>query len=147
VDHLPQLDGMDQFYGTSVFHCPYCDGWEMRDQPLAAYGQGKSGAGLALSLKTWSRDVVLCTNGRTRLRAQDRERLERHWHSRSAGSDRASGRTRRRARAHCLPRRRGAFAARNFLQYRQNEACDLASNSRLYVRSAGHSAYQPSAGD
>ena len=78
VDHVPQLEGMDQFYGTSVFHCPYCDGWEMRDQPLAAYGQGKSGAGLALSLKTWSRDVVLCTDGRARLRAQDRERLERH---------------------------------------------------------------------
>jgi thioredoxin reductase len=78
VDHVPQLHGMDQFYGTSVFHCPYCDGWEMRDQPLAAYGQGKSGAGLALSLKTWSRDVVLCTDGRARLRVQDRERLERH---------------------------------------------------------------------
>lgn len=45
---------------------------------LAAYGQGKSGAGLALSLKTWSRDVVLCTDGRARLRVQDRERLERH---------------------------------------------------------------------
>jgi thioredoxin reductase len=35
----------------------------MRDQPLAAYGRGKSAAGLAHSLLTWSGDVVLCTDG------------------------------------------------------------------------------------
>ncbi|MBE0597952.1 MAG: NAD(P)/FAD-dependent oxidoreductase, partial [Desulfuromonadales bacterium] len=40
VDHLPQIDGLLEFYGRSVFHCPYCDGWENRDQPLAVYGRG-----------------------------------------------------------------------------------------------------------
>src|SRR5687768_7612451 len=38
VDELPALDGLPDFYGRSVFHCPYCDGWEVRDQPLAIYG-------------------------------------------------------------------------------------------------------------
>src|SRR6185503_11154078 len=43
VDDLPLLEGLQGFYGTSVFHCPYCDGWEIRDQPLAIYGRGENG--------------------------------------------------------------------------------------------------------
>jgi thioredoxin reductase len=74
-DHLPELEGVDRFYGNGVFHCPYCDGWEVRDRPLAAYGP--TAAGLAASLKTWSADVVLCTDGRGRFRSGERERLDR----------------------------------------------------------------------
>lgn len=64
VDEIPPLDGIDKLYGSSVFHCPYCDGFEVRLKPLAAYGHGKSGAGLALTLTNWSDDVLLCTNGK-----------------------------------------------------------------------------------
>jgi thioredoxin reductase len=78
TDQIPELEGSNELYGTSVFHCPYCDGWEMRDQPLAVYGRGASGAGLSLSLKTWTNDVVLCSDGRARVTAADRERLARH---------------------------------------------------------------------
>lgn len=78
VDHLPDLPGMAELYGRGVFHCPYCDGWEVRDQPIAAYGRGKSGAGLAVSLKTWSADVVLCTDGRPFLHPPDLELLARN---------------------------------------------------------------------
>jgi thioredoxin reductase len=44
---------------------------------LAALGTGRSGSGLALSLKTWSADVLLCTNG-GRLESRLRDRLERN---------------------------------------------------------------------
>lgn len=63
VDELPQLRDFDQFYGRSIFHCPYCDGWEARDKPLVAYSQTANGVGLAIKLKQWSDDVVLCTDG------------------------------------------------------------------------------------
>ncbi len=63
LDDLPPLEGCDELYGRSVFHCPYCDGWEVRDQPLAIYGSGKNGVGLAIELTQWSRDLVLCTDG------------------------------------------------------------------------------------
>jgi len=63
TDELPELEGLAALYGRSVFHCPYCDGWEVRDQPLAVYGSGRTGAGLALELTAWSRDLVLCTDG------------------------------------------------------------------------------------
>lgn len=63
VDRLPEVEGVEDFYGRSLFHCPYCDGWEMRDRMLAAYGQGEGGVEMALELLTWSRDVVLLTDG------------------------------------------------------------------------------------
>ena len=63
VDHLPDVDGLRALYGRSVFHCPYCDGWEIRDQPIAIYGRGRQGHGLSLELTAWSRDLVLCTDG------------------------------------------------------------------------------------
>jgi thioredoxin reductase len=73
VDQLPPVEGMQTYFGSGVFHCPYCDGWEARDQPIAAYG--KKAAGLAVSLTTWSSDVVLCTDGPARLSAEDTGRL------------------------------------------------------------------------
>ena len=63
IDELPPLAGLDRLYGKSVFHCPYCDGWEWRDRPLAVYGRGASGMGLAAKLSLWSRDLILCTDG------------------------------------------------------------------------------------
>lgn len=75
VDRIPQIGGIADFYGTSVHHCPYCDGWEHRGQPLAVYGKGSSGLSLALALKTWSNDVILCSDGAANLRQSDRQRL------------------------------------------------------------------------
>lgn len=78
VDNLPEIAGFSEFYGRSVFHCPYCDGWELRDQPLAVYGCGENGSGLALELTLWSRDLVLCTDGPSQLSDEQLERLARH---------------------------------------------------------------------
>lgn len=77
VDVLPEVEGLRALYGTSVHHCPYCDGWEVRDLPLAAYGHGKSGAALAENLLTWSKDVVLCLDGGRAPTAGQRDRLAR----------------------------------------------------------------------
>jgi thioredoxin reductase len=54
-------------WGRSVFHCPFCDGWEVRDRPLAVHGDGRAAARSALVVAGWSHDVVLCTGGRARL--------------------------------------------------------------------------------
>jgi thioredoxin reductase len=77
VDDLPAIAGFDECYGTSIFHCPYCDGWEQRNRKLAAFGRGTEVTGLALGLKTWSAHVVVCTHG-GRLAPRLRERLARN---------------------------------------------------------------------
>lgn len=78
ADELPPLPRIEQFYGRSVFHCPYCDGFEQRDQPIAVYGRGHLGLGLALELTVWSRDLVLCTDGPTCLDEAALDRLARN---------------------------------------------------------------------
>lgn len=77
-DNLPEIPGMRELYGRSVFHCPYCDGWEVRDAPLAVYGRGDRGYGLALELTAWSRDILLCTDGPPELDAEQIARLARN---------------------------------------------------------------------
>lgn len=76
VDELPPIEDLERFYGRSVHHCPYCDGWEWRDQPIGVYGRGERGAGLALGLTVWSRDLVLCTDGPAELSEEAQARLE-----------------------------------------------------------------------
>ena len=76
VDRLPSIDGFAEFYGRSVHHCPYCDGWEHRNEPVAVYGRGRGGVALALTLTTWTRDIVLLSDGPARLGSVDKERLK-----------------------------------------------------------------------
>ena len=59
----PPLSGIDDLWGRSVFHCPFCDGWEVRDLPLALHGRGPEAALSALALASWSDDVILCSDG------------------------------------------------------------------------------------
>jgi thioredoxin reductase len=59
----PPLPGVESLWGRSVFHCPFCDGWEVRDRPIAVHGSGRAAARSALMLSGWSNDVVLCTDG------------------------------------------------------------------------------------
>jgi thioredoxin reductase len=66
----PPLPGIEKLWGRSVFHCPFCDGWEVRDRRLAVHGNGPEAAESALFISNWSRDVVLCTDGPARLNGE-----------------------------------------------------------------------------
>jgi thioredoxin reductase len=58
-DVLPNLPGLEKYYGSSAHHCPYCDAWEHRGQPLGVYGSDKAAVSLALELVRWSEDVSI----------------------------------------------------------------------------------------
>lgn len=77
-DRWPQIPGIKPFNGKSVHHCPYCDGWESKNKALGAYGKNRDAVGLSLSLKTWSNDVTLYTDGTRRLRREDQAQLNRN---------------------------------------------------------------------
>jgi thioredoxin reductase len=70
----PPLPGIDELWGRAVFHCAFCDGWEVRDLALALHGRGPAAARSALVLASWSDDVVLCSDGPF---VGDRRALER----------------------------------------------------------------------
>jgi thioredoxin reductase len=78
IDQLPAIAGIEAFFGTSVFQCPYCDGWELRGAPVAVYGKARSALEIARSLTGWTDDIALCTHGRTRISHRDRLSLRRN---------------------------------------------------------------------
>jgi thioredoxin reductase len=63
-DYLPDIDGVSELYGTSVFHCPDCDGPSFADTRIGVVGWDRHGARLALYLRHWSPQITLLTHGR-----------------------------------------------------------------------------------
>ena len=78
VDELPPIENFRRFYGVSAHNCPHCDGWEHRGEPIAVVGSNKDSADLALELRLWSKDVVLCTNGQAIADQKARSLLEKN---------------------------------------------------------------------
>src|SRR3954449_3606183 len=76
LDEVPDIPGFAGVWGTSAHTCPYCDGFEHRDERLAVLASGARGEHLALLLRQWSEDVVLLTNGPHDLAADQRARVE-----------------------------------------------------------------------
>jgi thioredoxin reductase len=75
VDELPDLPGARERWGRDFLHCPYCHGWEVRDQPLGVLGTGAGSVDHAHLLRQWSDDVVFFTHTYP-LAADERAALE-----------------------------------------------------------------------
>jgi thioredoxin reductase len=76
VDELPGLDGFRALWGTSIFQCPYCHGWEAQDRRFAYLAAKVEMLDFALLLRGWSGDVVALTDGRYDVPAAARQRLD-----------------------------------------------------------------------
>ncbi len=59
VDELPAVQGLRELWGRDVLHCPYCHGWEVRDQPVGVLSTGPFAVHQALMWRQWSPDVTL----------------------------------------------------------------------------------------
>ena len=57
-DELPQIPGVRQRWGRDLLHCPYCHGWEVRDQPIGVLGTQPGSVQHAHLVRQWSDDVV-----------------------------------------------------------------------------------------
>ncbi len=58
VDELPGIPGARERWGRDFLHCPYCHGWEVRDQPIGVLGTNQASVEHAHLLRQWSDDVV-----------------------------------------------------------------------------------------
>jgi len=77
VDQLPRIPGVDSAYGKRLFHCPLCDGFEVRDQRLVVIGGTEQAAFMAAYVHDrTSQDVELCCNGVPSFSAETLSRLD-----------------------------------------------------------------------
>lgn len=77
-DLLPDIPGFRDLWGSGVFHCPYCHGWEIAGQPLAVYARGDDALHFVKLIRGWTRDLMLFTDGPMELSADDERRVRSH---------------------------------------------------------------------
>lgn len=61
-DNLPEIEGVEERWGRSVFHCPYCHGYEIGQGRIAVLGVGPMSVHQAILVSEWG-ETVLLTNG------------------------------------------------------------------------------------
>lgn len=76
-DELPPLDDIEGLWGKSVFHCPYCDGYEVREKAIAVYGVDETALHQVMMLRNWTDNLTLCAADGWKLTVAQRERLTR----------------------------------------------------------------------
>lgn len=77
-DRKPDIPGLAEVYGTSAFVCPYCDGWELRNEKLVVISQGAALMHFVPLLSGWTKKLVVCTNGPDELTEAERGDLRDH---------------------------------------------------------------------
>ncbi len=66
-DILPEISGFKECWGKSIYSCPYCHGYEARNQKTAVYANGDAAHDLSILLTNWSKDLVVITDGKSEL--------------------------------------------------------------------------------
>ena len=76
-DVWPDIPGLSDCYGETAHVCPDCDGYETRNCKTVVIGSGRKAVGMALSLTTWTEEIVICTNGeRASIDAKNLDKLK-----------------------------------------------------------------------
>jgi thioredoxin reductase len=77
-DILPGIAGIAECWGTSVLHCPFCHGYEVRNEITGILGNGAAGYELAGLISNWTNALTLFTNGTSTFTSEQTAKLEEH---------------------------------------------------------------------
>lgn len=72
---LPNIPRVEEFYGKSLFNCPFCDGWELRDRPLAVIADDHKALHMAKLVSNWTNDLIIFTDGQEVISLEEQELL------------------------------------------------------------------------
>src|SRR5699024_4368713 len=75
-EETPDIPNFDEFYGTSAFYCPWCDGYELRGRRLAVMADEDSTRNLVMLISNWSDDLLICTDGKSLLKDENKQMLK-----------------------------------------------------------------------
>lgn len=75
TDELPEVAGIESRWGRDVLHCPYCHGWEFRDQAVGVLATGPKAMHQALLFRQWTADLTLFSHTTTPPTGEEAEQL------------------------------------------------------------------------
>ncbi len=77
-DQIPDIRGFSECWGISVLHCPFCHGWEVRNEKTGIFANGQDGFELCKLISNWTSELFLFTNGTSTLSPEQLQKLESH---------------------------------------------------------------------
>jgi thioredoxin reductase len=77
-DTMANIEGFAECWGISVLHCPYCHGYEVRNEKTGILGNGKDAYELSKLISNWTNDLTLFTDGISTLTGEQTEKLKIH---------------------------------------------------------------------
>lgn len=77
-DIMPNIEGFSACWGISILHCPYCHGYEIRNQPTGILANGAAALHYTQLISNWTKDLTLFTNGASLLTKEETEKLTAH---------------------------------------------------------------------
>ena len=77
-DIMPNIEGYAECWGISVLHCPYCHGYEVRNEITGILGNGDFGFEFSMLISNWTKDLTLFTNGKSALTAEQTVKIISH---------------------------------------------------------------------
>ncbi len=77
-DIMPSITGFSECWGISVMHCPYCHGYEVKNEKTGILGNGEYGFEFSKLISNWTKDLTLYTNGPSTLTAEQTTKLQQN---------------------------------------------------------------------
>ena len=77
-DIMPEIAGFSECWGISVLHCPYCHGYEVKNEITGILGNGEYGFEFSKLISNWTKKLTLFTNGTSTLTSEQKTKLEKH---------------------------------------------------------------------
>lgn len=77
-DVMPDIKGFSECWRISVLHCPYCHGYEVRNEKTGIIGNGDYGYEFSKLIHNWTKDLTLFTNGKPTLSEEQKEKIEKN---------------------------------------------------------------------
>lgn len=77
-DVFPSIEGFAACWGISVLHCPYCHGYEVRNEATGILGNGDSGFELAMLISNWTNELSVFTNEKSAFTLEQTNKLKEH---------------------------------------------------------------------
>jgi len=77
-DIMSDIEGYAECWGISILHCPYCHGYEVRNERTGILGNGENGFEFTNLISNWTKDLTLFTNGTSTLSSEQTAKVEKH---------------------------------------------------------------------
>jgi len=77
-DKMLSVNGFSECWGISVLHCPYCHGYEVRNQKTGIFANGYGAFHLARLIRNWTKDLTIFTNGKSELTQEQTDEIKGH---------------------------------------------------------------------